>query len=430
MVLDLVKEIMRLYTGVSKTTSSLFYIKDLDHPIYTTGLNHSTLIEYLDLQDVITYMKDSISRNKTIQGNIYYTYHTSNNYAYNIIIIRQQVDSEGTPVDPDLLDNAGVVVTGPILCEMPTDNLINSKALSMKLSVKEKHEFIEILYTLPYFSQNDIEANGKILFMTLNPASSNLSQIMQIKDGRLQEAVDYAKYITTETKNCDHVYQFLLNLCNYVIHGNSENISDAVFENMHLLTPYFTKGDNYRSLKDICLIGCVVSYCFSLRTNFSYETLFEKLWNSIMAIEKTNNVSDIFGQTIATIKDFSQEVKTSTNHYSLHTNRIIQYINTHYAEKITLEALSEYMHLSPVYISSLLKKETHVSLSDHINLIRINKSKQMLIFGTRSISDISYEVGYNHQTHYNKLFRKYEGMTPREYRNTFGYKEKENFQIS
>ena len=110
------------------------------------------------------------------------------------------------------------------------------------------------------------------------------------------------------------------------------------------------------------------------------------------------------------------------SNYSLHVNRMIHYIKIHYSEKITLKKLAEHIQINPVYLSSLIKKETNMSLSNHINYIRIEEGKKLLIYTDKSIQDIAYDIGYNYQNHFDNVFKKFVGLTPLEYRNQMGDK--------
>ena len=97
------------------------------------------------------------------------------------------------------------------------------------------------------------------------------------------------------------------------------------------------------------------------------------------------------------------------------------------SENITLKKLAAYVQISPVYLSSLIKKETNHSLSFHINLCRIEESKRLLVYSNKSMQEIAYDIGYTYQTHYNTVFKKFEGQTPLAYRKNMGTKNYVDF---
>lgn len=97
---------------------------------------------------------------------------------------------------------------------------------------------------------------------------------------------------------------------------------------------------------------------------------------------------------------------------------IIHYIETNYAESITLDGLSELSGLNPSYISRIFKESTGIPLFEYLNRIRIQKACHLLKRTELSILDIAYSVGYNNVSFFNRYFRRIMQMSPREYRST------------
>ena len=95
----------------------------------------------------------------------------------------------------------------------------------------------------------------------------------------------------------------------------------------------------------------------------------------------------------------------------------VNYINTHYAEKITLEDLAELCELSVSYFCKLFKSEIGESFADYLTWVRIEKSIELLRDPKMKIYEISEEVGYSDVQYFNKVFRDTTGVSPSFYRN-------------
>ncbi len=97
--------------------------------------------------------------------------------------------------------------------------------------------------------------------------------------------------------------------------------------------------------------------------------------------------------------------------------RIINYLNENYESKISLDQIAHNMYLSPVYISKIFKEETGESPINYLIKIRLEKAKEILE-GSKggSIKDIANEVGYDDAYHFSKLFKKYYGVSPLNYK--------------
>lgn len=99
-------------------------------------------------------------------------------------------------------------------------------------------------------------------------------------------------------------------------------------------------------------------------------------------------------------------------------NIVKDFIDTNFAQNISLNQLAILCNLSEFHFSRMFKAVCGISPYQYVQYIRINKSKEMLqIKHTLSIADISAECGYNNQSHFTKTFKLYTGMTPMNFKN-------------
>jgi AraC-like DNA-binding protein len=97
--------------------------------------------------------------------------------------------------------------------------------------------------------------------------------------------------------------------------------------------------------------------------------------------------------------------------------QIMKYINEHYKEDIIFEDLAEKIGISYSYLRKLVKEETGKSLMDNVNILRIEEVKRLLLHSNLNISQIAVEVGYRNVQSVNRFFKKYEGISPSDYKN-------------
>ncbi len=96
---------------------------------------------------------------------------------------------------------------------------------------------------------------------------------------------------------------------------------------------------------------------------------------------------------------------------------IMEYVDKHYAEKISLSTLSEQFFVTPGHIARLFKKHVGESAVSYINRIRVEKSKKILKEGS-SVKDAAEQVGFESLNNYYKYFKLHTGMTPAEFTKT------------
>lgn len=97
-----------------------------------------------------------------------------------------------------------------------------------------------------------------------------------------------------------------------------------------------------------------------------------------------------------------------------------QLIEEHYQEPLTLEDVSEWLKMSPAYVSRLFRKELNVTFSKYLNDVRLEKAKKLLMTTDDSAAQIALQIGYNDEKYFLRLFKKEVGLTTSEYRRMYG----------
>ena len=82
------------------------------------------------------------------------------------------------------------------------------------------------------------------------------------------------------------------------------------------------------------------------------------------------------------------------------------------------------MNLNPVYLSNIFRKETNEKFVDYVHKRKIEAAKQMLRSEDTSVVKIAETLGYFDSKYFSKIFRKYVGIKPTDYRNIYGCGEK------
>lgn len=96
-----------------------------------------------------------------------------------------------------------------------------------------------------------------------------------------------------------------------------------------------------------------------------------------------------------------------------------EYIEIHYAEKISIEELSEQASNSSRNFVRRFKKATNNTPIEYIQRVRIEAAKRKLESTTMNIHQVMYDCGYNDDKTFRNLFKRYTGLTPLEYRNKY-----------
>ncbi|HLO12419.1 MAG TPA: helix-turn-helix domain-containing protein [Pseudoneobacillus sp.] len=98
--------------------------------------------------------------------------------------------------------------------------------------------------------------------------------------------------------------------------------------------------------------------------------------------------------------------------------KIEEYIRQHYQQDINLQEIAERFFLNKEYISRKFKQEFNETLTDYLTKIRIEKAKELLQNQSLKIYEIAYQIGYQNEKYFSKVFKKLMGITPNEYRSS------------
>lgn len=96
--------------------------------------------------------------------------------------------------------------------------------------------------------------------------------------------------------------------------------------------------------------------------------------------------------------------------------QVSEYIDDHLTENLSLKDLAAVVEMSPHYFTSLFKQSTGLSAYQYVIHRRMERAKQLLCRQNLPIVEVSLQVGFQSQSHFSNVFRKYTGMTPKVYR--------------
>ena len=135
---------------------------------------------------------------------------------------------------------------------------------------------------------------------------------------------------------------------------------------------------------------------------------------SVLATENFEELKSWFLQKIA------ESARNASTKADEKANRVIvkarAFIDRNFNRDLTLEEVSREVHVSPYYFSKLFKEQTGDNFINYLTLRRVGTAKLLLADGKLNIKAICTEIGYNDPNYFSRLFKRFEGVTPTEYR--------------
>lgn len=233
-------------------------------------------------------------------------------------------------------------------------------------------------------------------------------------------------------------------------------------------------GDSFEEIDDLelCLIGndslehtwvkhnCVSQSIHEITIQFNKELFLEnfltkKQFRSISVMFENAKKGIVFSlPTILKVKDKLNSITTNPNGFysviellvilhelsidpnsrtlssstftrfddssdSRRVQKVIDYLNINYPKALRLSDVAAYVNMSEVSFSRFIKKRTGKNYIEYLNDLRLGIASRSLVNSTRTISEISFECGFNNLSNFNRLFKKRKGYTPKEFREKY-----------
>ncbi|MGZ9583194.1 response regulator transcription factor [Paenibacillus marinisediminis] len=125
-------------------------------------------------------------------------------------------------------------------------------------------------------------------------------------------------------------------------------------------------------------------------------------------------------QTIELLQAFLNEAasvfESQDHHSNQNMKRLLDYVQKHYAEPLTLSEMAKHFHFNPSYLSSYFAANNKEGFNEYLNRVRIEKAAELLRDKATSISEISGMVGFSDHSYFCKVFKKFTELSPSQYR--------------
>lgn len=198
-----------------------------------------------------------------------------------------------------------------------------------------------------------------------------------------------------------------------IIDGSSEKITQAAqaaFDSC--LSMSHDNRNNF--LYHILLLPSQLLHSTPSEERGCYKSV-ESLLSDFMKCNSTDEKCKFILESLLQAAEKYGESEKSQNNAVV--SAVIDEINEHFTNQISVSYLAEQVKLSPAYLCVLFKQYTGQTVNQYITQARLQEAKKMLKDVKYSVEEVCYEVGYLSTSYFSRLFKQTTGMTPSEYRN-------------
>ena len=189
------------------------------------------------------------------------------------------------------------------------------------------------------------------------------------------------------------------------------NLSSVSFPPFPHLSKFFGKRKSYI----IFFLSFFLSFWLKYKNLFSVGISFATYSKSGSFVARTASKTEPI--CIVDVKQRETYIKFKS---------LINYINTHYMDDITLDYAASFVGFSKYHFSRLFKEYTDSTFYDYLSHRRIQSAKTLLDDENLSITDIAFQTGFNNLTTFCISFQKIVNCSPSAYRNMLKRKNSAN----
>lgn len=314
----------------------------------------------------------------------------------------------------------GSILAGPFLMDSPDALLLSEVADRYAIPTPNILEMYEEAGKIPVFEPSKVTYLSRMLYymcsglVTSSKDQLILKQNKLTQQSKINESIQQYK-TNTQINQKSYPYEKEKALITKLKTGDTEQ-SKALLNDL-LGYVFFAEGSNLEVVKSRAIELSSLLSRAAIEGGATSDSILKINNQFLKDLQNVNTLDNLCYKLQETIDVFTGCMfNYIPNKGSEITRRAIRYISQNFSRPLTLDETAQHVHLNPAYFSTLFKQSTGSSFKEYLNMVRIEESKRLLANTDHSIIDIALATGFEDQSYFSKVFKKYTGLTPRQYR--------------
>lgn len=311
------------------------------------------------------------------------------------------------------------IILGPTRHFPATDQQLRELAFLCDVPVEGVADFLQSMKSLIPMPLESVQQILCTLNYVMNGEKLNLEDIALSEPSEMQIAPSGSSRDTDNQDNSIHntlaVEQTLMNM---IRKGDAEALKQWISE-----APAVHAGpmaqEHLRQYKNTFIVTATLAARSAIRGGVNVEDALTTSDLLIRNCEALQDVQSILRLQISMLLTYTEQVQRLRSHITPTqlSLEVASYVQRHLSETISTEDLARELHFSRPHLSRRFREETGVTLTDYILTKKSEEAARLLASTDKSMTAISDYLGFSSQSHFARVFHKYIGSSPTEYRN-------------
>ena len=312
-----------------------------------------------------------------------------------------------------------LVIIGPFLMDRPDSTLVSSVAEKHGLSAALSLVMYDELSALPVLEPARVEYLSRLVGHLLSPLLpaeravqlANRERLYQ--QAKINETIQMYKGLE-QSPGESFLYEKETDLLHKVRTGNMDEAKAVLNELLGYV--FFSEGANLETMRTRAIGLTALLSRVAMEGGAQPGSVESVNSGFLQRVMRADTLEDLCFLLQEVVEGFMSAMFDPLDKGNLYIRRALSCMARDYGSPITLESVAGEVGLSPSYFSTLFHKTVGTGFREHLNRIRIEESRRLLLSTDYSLTDIAVAVGFADQSYFCKIFRQIVGITPGRFR--------------
>lgn len=319
---------------------------------------------------------------------------------------------------------AGGLIASPFLLVHPSelepeelDSLYKGRFIKPRLLEKA-------LFSLPVIRDEEVKEVAQHLFRLAESLSDpDLGDLIKIREAQIlqgkiadqiRDLKDLDRELTADSLS-KLFYEREKEIITRIRLGDREGAKEILYQLLAIILVQYL--ENFELLKMAILELLIILSRAAVEAGAKIEEILGLRYGFITELARLKDQEELCLWIVKVLEKMTDQIyqtRNAKNYQRL--KKVMDFIDAHYNEPLTVERIAREVYLSSSRLSHIVKDELGMTLIDYLSRVRVDKAKMLLKNEEFPIAQIAQEVGFSDQSYFTKVFKKVEKCTPKIFR--------------